>query len=67
MMHTLMSFIGTIGYNMKGSGVKELVGAVYSGMANIFNGKAWPEVNASLPYGRRCTSSRLLAERREKS
>jgi len=42
MMHTLMSFIGTIGYNMKGSGVDELVGAAYSGMANIFNGKAWP-------------------------
>jgi hypothetical protein len=43
MMHTLMSFIGTIGYNMQGTGVEELVGAAYSGVANIFNGKAWPK------------------------
>ena len=43
MMHTLMSFIGTIAYNMKGTGVEQLVGASYSGIANIFNGKAWPK------------------------
>lgn len=43
MMHTLMSFIGTIGHNMKGTGVEELIGAAYSGLPNIFNGKAWPK------------------------
>eukprot|EP00745_Piridium_sociabile_P013977 TRINITY_DN2058_c0_g1_i7.p1 TRINITY_DN2058_c0_g1~~TRINITY_DN2058_c0_g1_i7.p1 ORF type:complete len:474 (+),score=89.64 TRINITY_DN2058_c0_g1_i7:286-1707(+) len=43
MMHTLMSFIGTIGHNMKCTGVEELIGAAYSGIANILNGKAWPK------------------------
>jgi hypothetical protein len=40
MMDTLMSFIDTIGYNMKCCGIEELVSAAYSGIANIFNGKA---------------------------
>jgi hypothetical protein len=43
MMHTLMSFIGTIGYNMKATGAEELVGAAYGGITSIFNGKAWPK------------------------
>ncbi len=43
MMHTLMSFIGTIGYNMKATGAEEIVGAAYGGIASIFNGKAWPK------------------------
>ena len=43
MMHTMMSFIGAIGHNMKCTGVEELIGAVYSGIGNILNGKAWPK------------------------
>ena len=43
MMHTLMSFLGTIGHNMKGTGAEELVGAAYSGLTSIFSGKAWPK------------------------
>ena len=43
MMHTLMSFLGTIGYIMKCTGAEELVGAAYSGLASIFSGKAWPK------------------------
>jgi hypothetical protein len=43
MMHTLMSFIGAIGQNMKCTGVEELIGAAYSGIGNIMNGKAWPK------------------------
>ncbi len=38
-----MSFIGTIGHNMKGTGVEQVIGAAYSGIANILNGKAWPK------------------------
>ena len=41
MMRTLMSFIGAIGHNMKCTGVEELIGAAYSGIGNILNGKAW--------------------------
>ena len=42
-MHALMSFLGTIGYNMKATGTEELVGAAYDGITIIFNGKAWPK------------------------
>ena len=41
MMHTLMSFIGAIGHNMKCTGVEELIGAAYSRIGNILSGKAW--------------------------
>ena len=43
MMHTLMSFIGTIGYTMKATGIDELVGSAFGGIPNILNGKAWPK------------------------
>ena len=58
MMHTLMSFLGTIGYIMKCTGAEELVGAAYSGLASIFSAwKSMAKSNASLSYGRRCTPS----------
>ncbi|KAJ8349304.1 hypothetical protein SKAU_G00244340 [Synaphobranchus kaupii] len=43
MMHTLMSFIGSIGELMNSTGVEELVGASFGGLTSIFNGKAWPK------------------------
>lgn len=43
MMHALMSFLGTIGSNMKGTCIEDLVGVVYKGVTSIFNGKAWPK------------------------
>ena len=41
-MHNVMSFIGCIGNLMKGSGVEELLGAAYSGLAGMLSGKSWP-------------------------
>lgn len=43
MMHTLMSFIGSIGELMNSTGVEELIGASFGGLTSIFNGKAWPK------------------------
>ena len=40
-MHTLMSFNGCIGNLMKASGLEVLVGAAFSGLTSIMNGKAW--------------------------
>ena len=40
-MHTLMSFNGYIGNLMKASGLEVLVGAAFSGLTSIMNGKAW--------------------------
>ena len=42
-MHALMSFIGCIGKLMQSSGLEELLGAAYRGVANMLNGKAWPK------------------------
>ena len=41
-MHTLMSFLGAIGHLMKGSGLEEILGAAFSGINSMLNGKAWP-------------------------
>ena len=38
MMQIFMSFMGTIGYTIRGNGAEELIGAAYSG-------KAWPKAN----------------------
>ena len=45
MMHTLMSFIGSIRKLMESTGVEELLGASFGGLASIFNRKAqaWPK------------------------
>lgn len=40
-MHTLMSLNGCIGNLMKASGLNVLVGAAFSGVTSIMNGKAW--------------------------
>lgn len=42
-MHTLMSFLGSIGTLMKGSGLEDLLHAAYKGVPNMLNGKAWPK------------------------
>lgn len=41
MMHTLMSFLGCIGFLMKGSGMEQLLTVAFGGIANIVNGKSW--------------------------
>ena len=41
MIHTLMSFVGCIGTLMKGSGMEQILGVAFGGMANIFNRKCW--------------------------
>ena len=41
-MHNVISFIGCIGNLMKGSGVEELLGGAYSGLAGMLSGKSWP-------------------------
>lgn len=41
MMHTLMSFLGCIGFLMKGSGMEQLLAVAFGGIANIVNGKSW--------------------------
>ena len=38
-MHNVMSFIRCIDNLMKGSGLKELLGAAYCGLEGIFSGK----------------------------
>lgn len=43
MMHTLMSFIGSIGQLMNSTGLEELIGSSFGGLTSIFNGKAWPK------------------------
>ena len=43
MMHTLVSFIGTIGYNIRATCVEELIGTADSSIADILNGKTWPK------------------------
>ena len=40
-MHIIMSFLGCIGTQMKGSGLDVLIGAAFGGMNGIFTGKAW--------------------------
>ena len=40
-MHTLVSFNGCIGNLMTVSGLEVLVGAAFSGLTSIMNGKAW--------------------------
>ena len=42
-MHTLMSFVGSIGSLMKGSGLEEIISVSFAGVRNIINGKAWPK------------------------
>lgn len=42
-----MSFIGSIGELMNSTGLEELVGASFGGLASIFNGKAWPKAMRS--------------------
>lgn len=41
MMHTLMSFLGCIGFLMKGSGIEQLLAVAFGGITNILNGKSW--------------------------
>ena len=38
-MHCFMSFLGCIGKLMRGSGLEELIGAAFSGLTGILNGK----------------------------
>ena len=47
-MHCLMSFIGCIGKLMRGSGLEELIGAAFSGLTGILNGKNWPRAMRAL-------------------
>ena len=47
-MHMLMSFIGSIGNLMKGSGLEELLKSAYKGTSNMLNGKAWPRAMRGL-------------------
>jgi hypothetical protein len=42
-MHVLMSFIGSIGKLMQGSGLEELLNAAFKGVSNMLSGKAWPK------------------------
>ena len=42
-MHTLMSFLGAIGHLMKGSDLEEILGAAFSGINSMLNGKVWPK------------------------
>ena len=41
MMHTLISFLGCIGFLMKGSGMEQLLAVAFGAIANILNGKSW--------------------------
>ena len=41
MMHTMMSFLGSIGTLMKGSGLEQLISSAFGGIASILNGKCW--------------------------
>ncbi len=38
-----MSFLGSIGKIMGGSGLEELLKSAYGGVNNMLNGKAWPK------------------------
>ena len=40
-MHTLFSFLGSIGTIMKGLGLEEYLQAAYKGIPNMLNGKNW--------------------------
>lgn len=41
-MHTVMSFVGSIGVLMQGSGLEEIIGVCFGRISSILNGKAWP-------------------------
>lgn len=43
MMHTLMSFLGCIGFLMKGSGMETILATTFGSLKSIINGKAWPQ------------------------
>ena len=43
-----MSFLGCIGKLMRGSGFEELIGAAFSGLTGILNGKNWPRAMRAL-------------------
>ena len=47
-MHCVMSFLGCIGKLMGGSGLEELIGAAFSGVTGILNGKNWPPAMCAL-------------------
>ena len=47
-MHCLMSFLGCISKLMRGSGLEELIGAAFSGLTGILNGKNWPRAMRAL-------------------
>ena len=70
-MHILMSFIGTIGILMKGTGLEEILGAAYKG-GNMLNGKIWglrTVVTAILKplVQQGCTTTETLMEAMENS
>ncbi len=41
-MHTLMSFLGSIGNLMKGTGVEVILSSAFIGIPNMLNDKTWP-------------------------
>ena len=43
MMHTLMSFLGCIGFLMKGSGMETILATTFGSIKGILNGKSWPQ------------------------
>ena len=45
--HALMSFLGTIGHLMEGSGLEELIESSYGWLPIILNGKSWPNAMRS--------------------
>ena len=47
-MHCVMSFLGCISKLMRGSGLEELIGAAFSGLTGILNGKNWPRAMRAL-------------------
>ena len=59
-MHKVMSFIGCIGNLMKGSGVEELLGAAYSGLAGMLSGKSWPRAMRAFRMARAVVMSDYL-------
>lgn len=47
-MHTLMSFLGSIGCLMQGTGLETILNSAYGGVTNMLNGKAWPKAMRGL-------------------
>ena len=47
-MHCVMSFLECICKLIRGSGLEELIGAAFSGLTVILNGKNWPRAMCAL-------------------